>query len=455
MFGKKSERSNDTLSLQDGFPFVDFEAIKKKLRLEARGLENGRADLPSSNATDLFPVEQEIIAAVDNIRRRGLAGADEHLRVYRERIEAGIQIGPEIMQVTTKTETDFRGTVAVWSGQLRNSRNDLIDSERDLVDFKQVNALNRTAFRAGGIWKWAAICAVVITIESVLNGFLFAEVHLAGLLGGAMVALMISVVNVGAASIAGHVFRNKNHVRFGRRLVGWSFLAIGVMFAAFFNFLVGHIRDVMALVSWEEAAGAAFQRIASGQLEMENLDSWLLTGIGIVIATVAGWKAYDSVDPYPGYGRVSSDYETKRENWRRDREDGFEQLIDIRNQANNELFDEYQKAKNRHESARSARASLLSFRGKRQEFLKHCDEAIGRLLQIYRVANIKVRSTPEPKHFGEVFHFPEEQESDDPPPISVDAMQKCSDHVQQAVERIHDLCKKAMDEFGDESGSIR
>ena len=148
-----------------------------------------------------------------------------------------------------------------------------------------------------------------------MNGFFFAEANVAGLAGGAITALVISIVNVGAASIAGHACRQKNHVKLLRRFMGWLSLIVGVGLAVFINFLVGHFRDLTATVAWNEAAGAAFGRVVAGHVQMQSLDAWLLTGLGMLIAAFAGWKAYGALDPYPDYGRVSDNFDKKRREW--------------------------------------------------------------------------------------------------------------------------------------------
>ena len=145
-----------------------------------------------------------------------------------------------------------------------------------------------------------------------MNGVFFAEANVAGLAGGTIVALVISIVNVGAASIAGHFYRQKNHARLLRRFVGWLTLFIGTCLTAFINFLVGHFRDLTATVPWNEAAGAAFGRVVAGHVQMQSLEAWLLTGLGLLIAAFAGWKAYGAIDPYPGYSRVSDHFTGKR-----------------------------------------------------------------------------------------------------------------------------------------------
>lgn len=447
MFGGNKKQENRASLPGEVFPSVDFDAIGKELRLEVRGLENGRAGHPDSDATDLDPVEREVVAAIGKLRRQGLENAAEHERVYRERIAAGDAIGPGIRQIANDAETDFQREVDARRSRLNAALDDLHRSEADLAQFRLDNGLNRTAYETGGLWKWAAICVVIVLLESIMNGFFFAEANVAGLAGGTITALVISIVNVGAASITGHACRQKNHARLLRRFAGWLSLFIGAGFAAFINFLVGHFRDLTATVPWNEAAGAAFGRVVAGHMQMQSLDAWLLTGLGLLFAAIAGWKAYGALDPYPGYSRVSDHFTGKRRDWQDLKEETLDALIETRDEAVANLENECGKLRNNFESAQSARAGLLNLAGRRREFLRECDRVAGDLLAVYRDANRKARSALEPN--WQPFSFPTEGESASPGP---EAAQQSAGLVEEAVERIHRTCQDAMDSFGDERG---
>ena len=445
MFGRNNKSKTEP-SLADGvFPPVDFDSIRRQLRLEARGLENGRAGYPESSAADFDRVEREVVATVEAVRRQGLKEAVEVDRVHRERIADGDNIGPGFQQIANKTETDFRREVNARRSLLKDARDDLNGSEAGLTQFKQDNDLNREAYETWGLGKWAALCSVIILAESALNGVFFADANIAGLAGGTITALVISIVNVGAASIAGHACRQKNHVKLLRRFTGWLSLIVGIGLAAFINFLVGHFRDLTATVAWDEAAGAAFGRVVAGHVQMQSLDAWLLTGLGLLIAVIAGWKAYGALDPYPDYSRVSDNFGKKRREWQDLREETFDALTETHDKATADLKDEWDKLRNRFDVAGSARDGLLALAVRRRDFLRECDRAVDDLLAVYRDANRKARATPEPAYFQRAFGFPAEEEPVDPTPLNPEAVQQATVLVDEAVERIHRTCQKAMD----------
>lgn len=455
MLGRSKQQKNPPSLPDEVFPFIDLDAIRRKLRLEARGLENGRAGYPDSNASDFDPVEREIIAAAEAVRQQGLKEAAEHFRVYSDRIAAGSSIGPGIQSIINDTEGNFRREVDEWRGRLNDTLADFHKSEADLEGFKQENNLNRTAHKIGGMWKWAAICSVIILLESALNGMFFAEANVAGLAGGIVIALTISVVNVGMISLAGHLYRDKNHVSSWRKIIGWLSIIAGALIAVFINFLVGHFRDLTATVPWQEAAGPAFERVTAGYAQMQSLDAYLLTGLGILIAAFAGWKAYGALDPYPGYSRVSDNYEDKREDWRKLREEAFDAVIRTRDEAAAALKDEYDNIRGRFDAATAAREGFLALSSRRRDFLRECDRVTSDLLAIYRDANRRARATAEPAYFQRSFESFTEEGAAEPARLNPETMQRSADLVEKAVESIHETCRNAMDSFGDDRGSSR
>ncbi len=452
MFDQIRQKTKPVYTSGEVFPQVDYDELRNELRPESRGLENGRTGHPPPDAVDLDPVEKQMVAAVRKIRQRGLGEAAEHDRVYRERIAAETGSGSGIQQIANDAETDFRSDVDKWRVQLTAARDDLRRSLLDLEEFRQNNNLHRSAHESAGFLGWFAWCSVIILAESALNGVFFSAEHVAGLLGGSITALVIAVVNVGAASIAGHVFRQKNHARFTRRFTGWLFLACGVGLAVFINFLVGHFRDLTAIVEWDQAAGDAVKRLAAGQWQMQSLDAWLLTGLGLLIAAFSGWKAYGAFDPYPGYSHVSERCGRMRQEWQNLRQEAFDALLHTRDEAKDSLKEERAKISERFETARSAREGFSVLASRRRAFLQDCDQVAGDLLSAYRDANRKARAEPEPGYFRERFSFPAETEPVEPSPQSLNAVQQADDTVKEAEERIHRMCKDAMDEFNEEGG---
>ena len=439
MVSQKASSSNEI------FPSIDLETLKGELRLETRGLKNGRANLPDHDATDLDQVEREIVQTVKHIRQESLKETAGRERIYRERITGADRQGLRIGQIANDAEINFRKEVSRRHSQLEVAIDDRNESEADLLQFREDNRLHRTVYETGGLLKWVALVIAIIIAESLMNGVFFAESHDLAVLGGIMTAFGISLLNVGVASIAGHAFRQKNHVVFLQQCAGWLALFFGILIALFINFLVGHFRDLTEKVGWNTAAGEAFERVVTLNLQMQDHEAWLLTGIGLLIAIVSIWKAYVAFDPYPGYSRVSNRFLIKRNELQDLRDETLEVLSQTREEATNSLNEEHKFIHASFGQAQIAYEELKALVGwRRHAFLQECEQGVGYLLSVYRDANRKVRTAPEPGYWGQEFHLPPELEPHEPPALPTEAVRQADGIVKAALERIHKMCQEAI-----------
>lgn len=429
------------------FPAIDRDRIAKDLDVAATGARNGRNDMPESGRTDIDVTENAVVSKIEEIRRDGLSRFSEQVRVYRERIGRIEIIGPGIRQAADMAEINFQREIAASRERLEGRRKHFNEIRSERNRFQERNRLDRAEHPYKGGWKWVLITVLIVVIESALNGVFFSATHVKGLAGGTSVALVISIVNIGAATIAGHLFRNVNHIHIGRKIIGALAFIFGVFFAVFGNFLVGHFRDAAGESPLERTPGIVFDRLASGQYLMESLDAWLLAALGMLIAAFAGWKAYTMTDPYPGYGSVGQKFVDAQEELHDLHEEILQILTDTRDSATRELNRNWDDAQTVINNAVSAYENLTDLHGRRVSFLRECDTAVNHLLTMYREANRQARETPAPVYFSETFRFQSEPDLEPPGQPDAEAMQQFRDTVDEAVERIREKCSNAILSF--------
>lgn len=431
----------------DVFPAIDVDRIGNDLDLDSAGARNGRNDMPETNRSTFDATETGIRDKVEKYRREGLSRCGEHMRVYRDRIGQLEGIGSNIRAAANKAETDFQAEVSERRKVLDQMRKEFGEVRDELNRFQADNRLGRTPHPDNGGIRWWAIAIVILTIESALNGVFFAEAHVKGIVGGVVIALVISVLNIGAATIAGHLFRNANHIRIWRKTIGVLALIVGVFIALVGNFCVGHFRDAAIEAPLEQTPGLVFERLAAGRYLMDSLDAWLLAALGLLIAAIAGWKAYTMTDPYPGYGRVGRKYTGKQKELNDLHDESLDALRDTRDEATDKLNQERDEAESKIDSALSAFRELSALQERRDTFLHDCNTAANRLLTIYRDANRKTRETPAPVYFSESHEFPREPALKPPSRPDEESMQRYRRTVDDSIERIHEECKNAISSF--------
>ena len=332
-----SNRKRPKIPPNGVFPAIDLDRIRKEQDLDEKGTRNGRSNIPESSRPSLDVTENMIVNEVEKIRREGLSRFGENVQVYRERIGRIEGIGTGIREAANSAEINFRAEISARRDQLDDVHKDFNEVQDELKNFQERNRLWRPPHHHKGVLQWWAITIIILATETALNGVFFSSAHVKGLIGGATIALVISVVNIGTATISGHLFRNVNHIRIGRKLIGFISLIVGLAIAVIGNFFVGHFRDAAIDAPLEQAPGVVFERLASGQYLMESLDAWLLVALGMLIAAVAGWKAYTITDPYPGYGSVGWKFYQKRQEWRDLHEETLIVLKDTRDDATQRL----------------------------------------------------------------------------------------------------------------------
>ena len=437
-------------ALQAAFPPspLDTASVAADLDLAKSGALRGQRNLPRADEARLDEHEQAIVDRVSEHRQEGLDAFSNHLRVYAGRAERASVIDTNIRDVASKAETNFQNHISSLAGDLENHRDHLKECEMEVDQFRLDNRLDRTAFQGGGLAQWAAISLIIVLVESALNGVFFANAHEMGIAGGVAIALGISVVNVGAASVFGLVIRNFNHIHLWRKFTGFIVFGLSVIFALSFNFFVANFRDAMTRpdANWDLAAGQAIDDIAAGRFP-ESIDAWLLAMLGLLATILAGWKAWGADDPYPGYGRVWRKRQDARDAFNDEFANANDTLTETRDEASRELREALGGAQRRMADAARAAQELASFPDRRSRFLDECDRQANALLAIYREANRRRRTSSPPERFDREFGFPPDTPPSIPEPPKAASPERLGAIVNHALERIHDSCRKGLSSF--------
>ena len=391
----------------DVFPLINVDKIASDLRLEREGSGRGAKDLPGPDDDGLDSVEHRIIGAIDALRHKGLNHYHEHQQVYAERLVRASESRVEVQTIAGDAETDFQAEVKIWNAIMANQRKMVSVAGTALERFYERNGIEGAAQDGSGWPKFLGIAAVMIVIESFGNGLLFREASMQGWLGGFVIAVAISVLNVGFASLTGILARGFHHVRWLRKLL--ALIAVGVIGALIcaVNLAAAHFRDAATgdEGGMEAAARTALSELLEAPHVLDSLQSWLLVGLGLLIAIVAGWKAHGIDDPYPGFGRVWRQMTDARIGYADELEKAVEHLVEARDVAVARLREESDAARGRIEEAIDSLAGQGSLRGRLSLFLEQCNQKANHLLAIYRDANRAARTVDPPAHFAERFAF--------------------------------------------------
>jgi uncharacterized protein YukE len=144
-------------------------------------------------------------------------------------------------------------------------------------------------------------------------------------------------------------------------------------------------------------------RLLTAPYALTDVNSWVFFSIGFIFSLIAMADGLLFFDPYMGYAGLERRWIEATKQFARARSELIERLRDIREDAT-EVMNE---AAHDLSVRRSEYDSLLQGRGRlAQRFSQHqsqIEQAARALLEIYREANRRARSTPAPDYFAKAY----------------------------------------------------
>lgn len=299
---------------------------------------------------------------------------------------------------------------------LASDRNDLILvtekqmlAELDWKYFRANHSITEQAVYPESFILHIAIILILAFLETIANAFFYENSQ--GLLGGFMVAVGVSVVNMGSALLFGFFFRHKNLRTPKDRVFGWACMILFVGSSLYCNALFASFRSQYQLLAdptnslhvSEAFKIAALEANNIFILKMQFLDlmSFILFGFGLFLSIIAFYKGYTLDDKYPGYGKLDKRLKSAREL-------KSEKQIAITGKIKELLV----RKRGEVQSVINEPATLINMAAFRVSDLgsaisnlnsrvKNIQLDFAMVLQAYRKANVSVRVTPPPEYFVE------------------------------------------------------
>ncbi len=392
------------------FQPVNVAEQARSRRLKECGKEDGARNIPAPTASAPSLVEQSIFGDISAERDRTGTGLASQLRAYRDALSS-LQTGMDVAGMrhsADEARAQFSEIRSHLGGEIGALRDNAVQLATEMDDFKKKNRLARAPRLPGDrrmAIAWLSVCALV---ESGLNGVFFASGSDLGLLGGVLLAICLSGLNIVLGFLAGwYSFRSIHSWRWSQSAAGVIGSGVYLAFVLGFNGFVAHYRDQFQstgdatepLKVWHHLIGATF--------DLGSINSWLLFAVGCVFSLFAVVKGHGFDDPYPGFGSherrraaASAAYSERR---RHLIEDASMIRDDYAEKARNAIEGLKAASSQRHQ-IQAARARLLAEYNAVEANLA---DAAQQLLAIYREANLAARNTPPPPHFNVRFTFPE------------------------------------------------
>lgn len=444
-------RRDTTIALPTSpFIVIDREIAIERLKLDQKGEANGEADYPPENSAALDDVEAEIAAEISEYAQRAQIDASTNFRVYGERISE-LALLRELSTLTGASEQaggDYRATVIKRKGELALAKDAIVESYRELDDFKAEHGLRRPAHR--GLMPLYAFSTIGIAwfIESAFNTAFLRVNDDAGLIGGFVAASIVAAVNVfGSAFIGRKVLPYLFYRHQPQR--GYAHVAAGLWVVALvsWNLLAGHFRDAKA-AGLPDPESASLGLFRDNLLQFDSIYSYGLLAAGLAFAIGAAIAGFKMDDPYPGYGAIYRRHEDRCQDYAEQIDGAIADLQDIRDDAIEHAEDLRAELGVQFRERGNVIAARESLRTRYREHQDYLETQANALLGHYRGVNTRKRSSNAPKHFQTRWALPRTELPlvADEPIVDAEVI-RAQEALQQSIAAISQAFNEAIESF--------
>src|SRR5437899_9011652 len=311
------------------------EMARRTLAMDQKAADGARHVNPKALSAWLDVTESEICAhliALARQRRESCEGRLARLQLDRKATAAKIDIEQtrdSFARLLSPIEPSLETLKSDHATALHQAKENEARALKHLRWFQQKHGLHyRAASYAKAPLDHFAIVAALALVEWVALAAFYAEGSDFGLLGGVLIAMTLSIVNISLAILSGSLLRYVNH-RSPRRkalaLTGVAFLytcfLLVTLAAAHYRVATNDVAQTQPGVSTQSAislpppqvtqdldqwraARLAWQRFARNPIGFEDVFSWILVVLALIFGIFASYKGYRLDDVYPGYGEV-------------------------------------------------------------------------------------------------------------------------------------------------------
>jgi hypothetical protein len=391
------------------FVLLDPVKVATDLAVSKQASENGRSEIPSSDASTPDHFEETIGAhlkalesdqgSLYSLRLQALKKAVGNLAADLDFQALNAKVSFLFEQATAEVE---KGIANIYLLQKQ-----YLAAHVQHEDFKTRNNLHRIAPKnQGNLILKLGVILILLVVETVVNAGFFAQGTSGGLIGGGAIAFAVSVINLLGSFLIGYkLVPEKNKTEIVSKFVGWGSFIGWLTLAVALNLIAGHYREASAVSDPNQVGAVVTSMFRANPFGLMDIQSWYLLLIGLIFASIAFADGYNFDDPYPEFGRIWRHYKVAADRLAgaiSDEHDYLQEHFD-------ELSAEFQS---RLDSIAARRANLGRFEGQANSLRAQFDAFQHQLASVYsavigryRMENERVRSTAVPKFFGDKAHY--------------------------------------------------
>jgi len=412
-------------------PYYALTDNNARVELVAHARAAGRENLPEPDASE--PNDVEVAVHREHERRHRdlvertrieLQGLTAELAKREEKLPTPRNLQLEVEEASAAVERDLAADTAIVP--LRREQQ---LSRRNLRAFVREHQLGRDADYPRSRLLHLGVVAVIVVVESVANLSFFSEVSQLGLLGGFLLAVGASLVNVSTGLLAGYFalrWRNSPHARLRR-----------IALVAVAGYVVVTLAFNWGLASWRDSAAisGANPDAHLGGLFRDPLSlsfhSAALFLVGLIASGLALWKGYRLDDPVPHYGdrhrRFTAADQGLEQASERLRRTVLAHAESVPDRCRRLVREAGQHLEELGRTVTRAEKAVEAYEAERERIERWCCQWLRR----YRSENSSIRTSPAPAYFSIYPSFPSQVDAG-----PVESLKRRLRHAARAVEAV-------------------
>ena len=386
------------------FPPLDVEQIARELRLDERAEKAAMAGQPSPDADGPDAAELDVLGKIEHCARK--AGEDYLTQrdLYEGRIRkaAITDLQVQIEAAGSNAVADFKAEILNDQNQLHTLLRAVGSREEEFREFRERHHLTRLPKNVSkGERTFASVLLVVLVLlESILNGMFFAEGSEAGLIGGVIQALVLSVLNVGGAALYALyglplLFHRK---RAGKAMGVLATIVFGLWLVGL-NLAIGHFRDLFIAGAGSVQMVELLTRLTTTPLLLGDAKSAILVLLGMAMGLLAVIDVAATRDLYPGYAAVGRERQSAVDHYAEENAKSLAAMMQLRDLTVDDLSSAIELIRGSQFDMQQAIEGRSRLHHNYRAYLEHLAVVHGRLIQRYRECNRKVRRGEAPLYF--------------------------------------------------------
>jgi len=291
--------------LQD-FTFLDRDEFLAQHDVEAKAKKAARDNLPAKSSKTMDANELIFLHELTQAATAATHTLNTSLADIKKGIETIDVVAEkaELDNAVNKIDADLKREYESNAEELEELKSEVELRQDDVEKFKKENQLRREAKPDGSTAVTLATILGALVIETVANGNLLADASSFGLVGGFVMAITISAINIALGfSLGMFVHPWITHIGNRQSTLGYIALILGLISVLIFNLLVGHYREVLIEYP-DDSSFLAVKYFTEGMFNLTEIDSIFLVVIGLIVSALSFWKGQTQNDSYPGYAQV-------------------------------------------------------------------------------------------------------------------------------------------------------